>query len=727
MPLSSMSIRSVALGTCLGLFALACADGGGPQATGGTGGSSPFTIAAIADQEVVRNTISPREVSVDVELVGQSPPSNFMVRVGSDEPAVVPDESVECTSNPCAISFAPSSAANAETTVTLEATAGELSAQTSFLVQVVPLLVVDRTDTELPPTGSLRDTITRATDGDVIGFDIDGQFAEPRVITLSAALIVSRSLTIEGPGRDQLVLDGGGEMQVFDVVSSSALTITDMSLVRGMGDDGGAVAVAELGAFRGERCSFSENQALQGGAIFADRASVELVDCVLRMNTAIMGGGVFVQAGTLDVDGTTFGGEGFDDGNTATEMGGAIAVRDGSAAVIEGSSFQGNTAGTGGGAVHARSEVFVVDNSTFSENRGGSGGGAIDHRGGMLAVRGSSFDGDRGSGPVIDTRHDNLEVQDSDFKNHGGNSVIDTGGRGGSQEMAMLERLTITDCNVLRAAISVGGVVTLEDIEISRVRSERGGAAMYISGGATVRRALFVDNEVVSDEPFLGEGGAIRVLGDLVLEDSELRGNSAYRGGGLSLEFPPTTAVVRNTVIADNVADDVGGGIFMRGEMMLAAESKVTGNQATVGGGLYVDQDAGLLMSESQIGGGGIGEGNEAGLGGGLFNVGDVFLSDVLVNANRATNQGGGIFHVDPAGGDPATLMLETTAFVINRADQLGGGIYVRASVTGSNNNFTGNTASVDGGAIFVEDGDISGLMGTTFALNDPNDVAMMP
>ncbi|MEM8642641.1 MAG: DUF4347 domain-containing protein [Cyanobacteria bacterium P01_G01_bin.54] len=67
-------------------------------------------------------------------------------------------------------------------------------------------------------TGSLREALNLAMDGDLINFDTTGIFATPQTISLGASLNISTdNLTIAGTGQNQLFIDGASSQRVFNL------------------------------------------------------------------------------------------------------------------------------------------------------------------------------------------------------------------------------------------------------------------------------------------------------------------------------------------------------------------------------------------------------------------------------------------------------------------------------------------------------------------------------
>src|SRR6266568_6385825 len=75
-----------------------------------------------------------------------------------------------------------------------------------------PADIITVTNTNDSGPGSLRDALAVANDGDEITFAIIG------TITLtSGELLVDKSITISGPGADNLAVDGDAKSRVFHI------------------------------------------------------------------------------------------------------------------------------------------------------------------------------------------------------------------------------------------------------------------------------------------------------------------------------------------------------------------------------------------------------------------------------------------------------------------------------------------------------------------------------
>ncbi|NYT95608.1 right-handed parallel beta-helix repeat-containing protein [Salinispora sp. H7-4] len=158
-----------------------------------------------------------------------------------------------------------------------------------------------------------------------------------------------------------------------------------------------------------------------------------------------------------------------------------------------------------------------------------------------------------------------------------------------------------------------GSTVTVRGSSISGNQASDAGG-LYLLGGIGRLTGTKVAKNTAS-----GNGGGARVAeaGQLTLQKVGLLDNSALTGvaGGLFVEgteVDDTIAVVEDSLIENNTASDIGGGIDNSGVAVLR-NTKVIGNQANEGGG--------------------------------IFNSGTLTLFATKVVKNIAVTDGGGIFN----------------------------------------------------------------------------------
>jgi CSLREA domain-containing protein len=172
-----------------------------------------------------------------------------------------------------------------------------------------------------------------------INFDLG---SSESTIELSSQLpAVNSSVIIQGGG---ITVSGGGSARVFQVVRGGGLNLIGLTLIDGdAGASGSGGGVLNAGSLDVNNSTFSGNSAGESGG-------------------AIYSGGQ--RNALLSVNSSTF------SGNSAGESGGAIYNGDGrgiGASVIN-STFSGNRAGAGGGIYNSGSSPLGVNYSTFSEN-----------------------------------------------------------------------------------------------------------------------------------------------------------------------------------------------------------------------------------------------------------------------------------------------------------------------------------------------------------------------
>ncbi len=185
---------------------------------------------------------------------------------------------------------------------------------------------------------SLREAILLANsnlDASSIGFTKD------LTITPASALpTIKAPVSIVGNGH-AVILDGGGAQILL--AQNAGLTLRNLTVRKGSAAQGGAVQVTG-GQFTAQRVRFLDNASSKdGGAVYVD--------------------------GPADVSECHF------QGNTATGKGGAIDLAAGNTLTVNRSSFDGNSAGSGG-AIATGGTLNVV-NSSFIKNSASSSGGAI--------------------------------------------------------------------------------------------------------------------------------------------------------------------------------------------------------------------------------------------------------------------------------------------------------------------------------------------------------------
>jgi hypothetical protein len=416
-----------------------------------------------------------------------------------------------------------------------------------------------------------------------------------------------------------------------------------------------------------------------------------------------------------------------------------------------------------------------------------AGGGTINLASGCHYALTSAVSGEDGLPPIGTT----IGVNGNGATIDGTNSVrvLEVDGPGGNLS---LQNLTITggSADVGGGIANLGGGLTLNHSKvIGNTATQAGGGIASATFDPSSVAKLTLNNSAVTgnsqtespaSSTSLGGGGIVNVLGTVILNSSQVNGNSAmgFVGGGIAngdyFGFSGTSSflTLNGSQVDNNTAPNAGGGGIQNllGTATLNS-SQVDGNTSLNGGGISSGNGNGgsaqpgtshLVLSKSQVDGntatappgagappiaaGGIANGGDAILnstevdnntashtsGAGIVNHGTMTLNKSEVNGNTAAGNGpvasgGGIISAQGEPGSlPTTLTLNNSQVDNNRAGGSGGGIanglpmaLPGGALTLNHSTVTGNTAT-HGGGIFNNGGTVT-LSATSITTNTPD------
>lgn len=430
------------------------------------------------------------------------------------------------------------------------------------------------------------------------------------------------------------------------------------------------------------------NTGTRGGGIYTEHSTVEVKDSKIDRNTADdapekapnsnkgLGGGIYSYESTLTVTDSTISGNEAKGStsliwyNSKDEIssealgnggGGICAVGKKSDVTLDGVTVTGNKAtyskkGTGAG-IEAQGGSLTVKDSTISNNEAqGNGGGIFSAEGNVLDVSGSTIQGnkaDNGGGIHMGEARDTSKTP---------------------------SKATITDTKIL---------------ENEAIGSGEGGG-VYVGGpraDATLKGCTVANNKSVSTG-----GGIAAKLGTVTLDDTTVENNQAVNGGGLfhlGIAVPGSLTLQNGSIIRNNTASSMGGGLFLWGNVGLKSEnSEINGNKALYGAGIAASQYTANFASPK------------------------LELVDTKVNSNGDANtvMGGGIYAAQGV-----VLNAKNTKFLDNTAKS-GGGILLwsNSSADLNNSEVSGNKATGDGGGVYIWDStcSLTASNGTVFREN---------
>lgn len=219
---------------------------------------------------------------------------------------------------------------------------------------------------------------------------------------------------------------------------------------------------------------------------------------------------------------------------------------------------------------------------------------------------------------------------------------------------------------------AVNAAVTLNNVAVTennRSAIINGGGSIFAEGGS-----LTIKGSTIEGNSSNGTGGGIFAENTLVDIDTSFiqKNHTQNNGGGIYIAndrgicnqthpftfsekvttMPEGESSISNTTIGDNIANGLGGGMYIGGGHCLRiSNSTITGNR--------VENSSG------------------DGQGGGIvaYTCGNLTLDNTKIIANKA-DSGGGIFLFNTSGNNPIITLKNDTQVSENKASGYGGGIY---------------------------------------------------
>ncbi|WP_018220606.1 autotransporter outer membrane beta-barrel domain-containing protein [Salinispora pacifica] len=275
-----------------------------------------------------------------------------------------------------------------------------------------------------------------------------------------------------------------------------------------------------------------------------------------------------------------------------------------------------------------------------------------------LTITGGQTDSDGGgilvnTGGALTTKHSTITR----------NIAADNGGGIANEGTTLVKHSTVSrnTSGILGGGISSSGVLEVTDSGVrANVTAAGGGVATL--GSALVQRSAISDNSAQDVV-----GGIIVNGGSAVVEDSSVSGNTASGSVGGILANVGTQVYLSSVTLADNVSGELAGALATEtGASMSVVDSAIKGNRASTNGGGIYNADELTLLNTKIVG-------NQADLGGGIYNAatGTAALYNTKVIKNLAVTDGGGIFN--EAGGTVLLNPATGTVVIKNRPNNCSG------------------------------------------------------
>ncbi len=216
---------------------------------------------------------------------------------------------------------------------------------------------------------TLREAVELSNTGSDVEINFDAEvFSTPQTITLeNGELLISSEVSINGPGKDLLTIDGNDQSRVFTVddgtSATQAVSLSGLTLTNGNGEStvnnevGGCVMSIEQLTITDSKVTGCDGRA--GGGVWSRFGSLVVKNTEIINNFAdFRGGGIYARSATAFITNTTI------SGNTA------------------------NRSGEAGGGINSNGSDLEITNSTISNNqvRTGNAGGIFMKNGGELTL-----------------------------------------------------------------------------------------------------------------------------------------------------------------------------------------------------------------------------------------------------------------------------------------------------------------------------------------------------
>ncbi len=414
------------------------------------------------------------------------------------------------------------------------------------------------------------------------------------------------------------------------------------------------------------------------GHFFLDvEKKLMLYDLTLKDGARYLGGAVVSNHGDLFAYNVKFlNNMAYPAGMDDVAKGGAIYSYFGKVRILANSLFQRNMAGQTlsagsnlGGAVYSFNSSLLINNSYFLENFAAGHGGAV------YAVKTPA-----GLGGGLITIHNSEFSQNTALEDGGGVYLM------GESDGAFIASSTFFE----NLSDGLGGAVFSEDSDVNINftdfffnEAEHGGAIYTRRSADGETSQLLIDHSVLTSNIAAANGGAIfSENSDMEVEDSLISHNLADSCGAIQLGgFPGTdvpegnvviwtriassSEILSSSIVSNDTLSGFGGGVcHLMGKLIIRETDFIDNYTPTDGGGLFSIDKLDVFNSTFH--------GNEANRGGGLavgFFEKYFIINKSTIDGNTASAEGGGIYL------EEGKLYLKNSTLADNTAFR-GGGLY---------------------------------------------------
>jgi probable HAF family extracellular repeat protein/predicted outer membrane repeat protein len=540
-------------------------------------------------------------------------------------------------------------------------------------------------------------------------------------------LAIQSNVNIIGPP-DRVTISGNGTSRVVFVGSEATVTVSDLIISEGSGSIGGGLYVDAGATVQAERVDVISNSVTQrgGGLYVGTQAIVSFVDSTIADNASNqLGGGIFVDfEGALTLDRVTV------SDNYGRNGGGGLYVN--GVATLHNTTVSGNSSQLNGGGIVVEFGDLTMVNATVAHNRAdadangtGTGGGVRANAASVLLHNTLIAANLRGQSTEDDLNGSVDSVSSHNLIGAGGGGLIDgvNGNLIGTSASPIDARLLPLDF--------YGGPTRTHALAYNSPAIEAGDNAAAIAADMTTdqrgvnRYRDFNGDDLATVDIGAVEMGRVITVNSLLDELLDTDGLTSLREALAQADATPGLDVIQFDPSLFHPATGELSVILSLGELTINSSVEIHGlpdGRLTIDGdGLSrvfrVTSSGWATMIDLTI------KGGLAATGAGVRNDGRLDLYRVLFTGNTATLQGGAIYNT-------TDLFMGNVTLSANSAEGQGGGLYnqggtaelVHLTVL---DNETGDADG--GGGVFVFGGSVAvrnSVVARNLAGGLPQDVA---
>ncbi|MEM7801142.1 MAG: right-handed parallel beta-helix repeat-containing protein, partial [Chloroflexota bacterium] len=225
------------------------------------------------------------------------------------------------------------------------------------------------TNTADSGVGSLRQALEDVCHSGIVDFDL----TYPATVTLtSSELKITKSLSLNGPGVENLTVSGDDSFRVFNIrtAMTDVVTITSMTIANGNAiTNGGGILLEGDGALNVQQATLINNYSDENGGSMFNNGQLTVANSVITSSRAAIDGGGVYNSGRATIDDTTIAFNVVDDDGGGIYTSGQMTVT--------GTTINSNNAGgDDGGGIHNSGEA-IIENTAIVLNEVNDDGGGI--------------------------------------------------------------------------------------------------------------------------------------------------------------------------------------------------------------------------------------------------------------------------------------------------------------------------------------------------------------